>query len=60
MTRASTKGSGFDVLNVTFIYTSRWIGAGWLTPLDPASRTPPRRPPTGATPISCRVGAADE
>ena len=30
----STKGSGFDVLNVTFIYTSRWIGAGWLTPLD--------------------------
>jgi multiple sugar transport system substrate-binding protein len=21
----STKGSGFDVLNVTFIYTSRWI-----------------------------------
>jgi multiple sugar transport system substrate-binding protein len=29
----STKGSGFDVLNVTFIYTSRWIGAGWLTPL---------------------------
>jgi len=40
----STKGSGFDVLNVTFIYTSRWIGAGWLTPLDPfiadANKTP--------------------
>jgi multiple sugar transport system substrate-binding protein len=30
----STKGSAFDVLNVTFIYTSRWIGAGWFTPLD--------------------------
>src|SRR4029450_12645532 len=30
----STKGSGFDVLNVTFIYSSRWIGAGWVTPLD--------------------------
>jgi multiple sugar transport system substrate-binding protein len=30
----STRGSAFDVLNVTFIYTSRWIGAGWFTPLD--------------------------
>jgi multiple sugar transport system substrate-binding protein len=30
----STGGSAFDVLNVTFIYTSRWIGAGWFTPLD--------------------------
>jgi multiple sugar transport system substrate-binding protein len=30
----STKGSAFDVLNITFIYTSRWIGAGWFTPLD--------------------------
>ena len=40
----STKGSAFDVLNVTFIYTSRWIGAGWLTPLDSfikdANKTP--------------------
>src|SRR5262249_31228035 len=36
----STKGSGFDVLNVTFIYTSRWIGAGWLTPLDPFINDP--------------------
>lgn len=31
----STRGSAFDVLNVTFIFTSRWIGAGWFTPLDP-------------------------
>ncbi|MCA0342014.1 MAG: extracellular solute-binding protein [Proteobacteria bacterium] len=30
----STGGSAFDVLNVTFIYSSRWIRAGWLTPLD--------------------------
>lgn len=30
----STKGSAYDVVNVTFIYTSRWINAGWLTPLD--------------------------
>ncbi|MBX9702276.1 MAG: extracellular solute-binding protein, partial [Acetobacteraceae bacterium] len=30
----STRGSAYDVLNVTFIFTSRWIGAGWFTPLD--------------------------
>jgi multiple sugar transport system substrate-binding protein len=30
----STKGDGFDVVNVTFIYSSRWINSGWLTPLD--------------------------
>ncbi|BBE77533.1 MULTISPECIES: ABC transporter substrate-binding protein [Phytobacter] len=30
----STRGSSYDVVNVTFIYTSRWINAGWLTPLD--------------------------
>jgi multiple sugar transport system substrate-binding protein len=40
----STKGSGFDVLNVTFIYTSRWIGAGWLTPLDEFIKNPERTP----------------
>ena len=28
----STRGSGYDVVNVTFIYSSRWIGSGWLTP----------------------------
>ena len=31
----STKGSAMDVCNVTFIYSGRWIGAGWMTPLDP-------------------------
>jgi multiple sugar transport system substrate-binding protein len=30
----STGGSAYDVLNVTFIYIGRWIGAGWFTPLD--------------------------
>ncbi|GKS74985.1 extracellular solute-binding protein [Acidovorax sp. SUPP950] len=30
----STKGSAYDVVNVTFIYSSRWIHSGWLTPLD--------------------------
>jgi multiple sugar transport system substrate-binding protein len=40
----STKGSGFDVLNVTFIYTSRWIGAGWLTPLDSYLKDPNKTP----------------
>ncbi len=30
----STKGSALDVCNVTFIYSGRWIGAGWMTPLD--------------------------
>lgn len=30
----STKGSAYDVVNVTFIYSSRWIDSGWLEPLD--------------------------
>jgi len=30
----STGGSAYDVVNVTFIYSSRWINSGWLTPLD--------------------------
>ena len=40
----STKGSAFDAVNVTFIYSSRWINSGWLTPLDDyiadANKTP--------------------
>ncbi|MCC6209851.1 MAG: extracellular solute-binding protein [Burkholderiales bacterium] len=31
----STKGAGYDVLNITFIFSNRWIGNGWFTPLDP-------------------------
>jgi len=30
----STRGSALDVINVTFIYSGRWMGAGWLTPLN--------------------------
>jgi multiple sugar transport system substrate-binding protein len=36
----STHGSAYDVLNVTFIYSSRWIESGWLTPLDDYIRNP--------------------
>ena len=36
----STKGSAYDVVNVTFIYSSRWINAGWLTPLDEFIKNP--------------------
>ena len=41
----STQGSAYDVLNVTFIYSSRWIGAGWFTPLDEYMNDPNRTPP---------------
>lgn len=41
----STQGSAYDFCNVTFIYTGRWIGAGWMTKLDEfindANLTPP-------------------
>jgi multiple sugar transport system substrate-binding protein len=40
----STKGSAYDVLNITFIYSSRWIGAGWFTPLDEFIRDPNKTP----------------
>src|ERR1051326_5355412 len=30
----STRGSTYDVINVTFIYQNRWIGAGWVSNLD--------------------------
>lgn len=36
----STRGSAYDVVNVTFIYSSRWINSGWLTPLDEFIRNP--------------------
>jgi len=41
----STKGSAYDVLNITFIYAGRWIGAGWFTPLDEFLKDPNRTPP---------------
>lgn len=30
----STHGASLDAVNVTFIYSSRWINSGWLQPLD--------------------------
>jgi multiple sugar transport system substrate-binding protein len=30
----STRGSALDVINVTFIFSGRWIGAQWLTNLS--------------------------
>ncbi|VTU45958.1 ABC transporter substrate-binding protein [Variovorax sp. PBL-E5] len=40
----STKGSAYDVLNVTFIYSSRWINSGWFTPLDDFIKNPQLTP----------------
>lgn len=40
----SIKGSAYDVLNVTFIYTARWIGAGWFTPLEEFLEDPNKTP----------------
>jgi multiple sugar transport system substrate-binding protein len=40
----STGGSAYDVVNVTFIYSSRWINAGWLIPLDDFIRDPNKTP----------------
>jgi multiple sugar transport system substrate-binding protein len=41
----STQGSAYDFCNVTFIYTGRWIGAGWFTPLDDFVADPNLTPP---------------
>lgn len=40
----STRGSALDVCNVTFIYSGRWIGAGWLTNLDTFTKDPKMTP----------------
>ncbi len=36
----STQGSALDVINVTFIYSGRWIGAGWVENLQPYIEDP--------------------
>jgi hypothetical protein len=51
----STGGSSYDVLNVTFIYIGRWLGAGWFVSLDPYLQDPQRRRRIGNPEISCRV-----
>jgi multiple sugar transport system substrate-binding protein len=40
----STHGSAYDVLNVTFIYVGRWLGAEWFTPLDEFFKDPNKTP----------------
>ena len=40
----STKGSAYDVMTVTFIYSNRWIGSGWVHPLDDLIKDPNRTP----------------
>jgi len=40
----STKGAAFDAVNLTFIYSSRWINSGWLTPLDDFLADPNKTP----------------
>ncbi|MFQ5973335.1 MAG: ABC transporter substrate-binding protein [Alphaproteobacteria bacterium] len=30
----STRGSGWDFLNITFIYSGRWVGSGWMSSLE--------------------------
>jgi multiple sugar transport system substrate-binding protein len=40
----STGGSSYDVLNVTFIYSGRWIGAGWFVSLDSFLKDPQKTP----------------
>jgi multiple sugar transport system substrate-binding protein len=44
----STGSGAYDFLNITYIYASRWIGAGWFTPLDDFVRDPNRTPPDWA------------
>jgi multiple sugar transport system substrate-binding protein len=40
----STQGSAYDVLNITFIYCSRWIGAGWFQPIEEYMKDPNMTP----------------
>ncbi|WP_428493356.1 ABC transporter substrate-binding protein [Rhodopila sp.] len=40
----STGSSAYDVVNITFIFIGRWIGAGWVTPLDEFINDPKRTP----------------
>ncbi|MHB1131598.1 MAG: ABC transporter substrate-binding protein [Chloroflexota bacterium] len=40
----STKGSAYDFTNATFIYTGKWIGAGWFTDLEPYIADPNKTP----------------
>ena len=41
----STRGSAWDFINITFIYSGRWIGAGWMTSLEEFVRDRNATPP---------------
>ena len=40
----STGAAAHDVINVTFIFSGRWVGAGWTTPLDDFFNDPAKTP----------------
>jgi multiple sugar transport system substrate-binding protein len=40
----STTGSAYDFCNITFIYSGRWIGADWMTPLETFVENPELTP----------------
>ena len=40
----ATRSAAHDVINVTFIYSGRWVGAGWTTPLDDFFKDPKKTP----------------
>ena len=40
----ATRSDAYDVINVTFIYIGRWVGAGWVVPLDPYFSNPKLTP----------------
>jgi multiple sugar transport system substrate-binding protein len=40
----STKSDAHDVVNVTFIYSGRWVGAGWVIPLTDYINDPKKTP----------------
>ncbi|MDA8052425.1 MAG: extracellular solute-binding protein [Rhodospirillales bacterium] len=40
----ATRSAAYDVINVTFIFIGRWVGAGWVTPLDPFIANPKLTP----------------
>jgi len=40
----STRSGAHDVVNVTFIFSGRWVGAGWVTPLSDYIDDPKKTP----------------
>ena len=44
----STQGSSYDFCNITFPFAGRWVGAGWMTPLEEFTSDPAVTPPDWA------------